>query len=158
MKILIAEDDPNTLAGLAEILEGEGYNTVMASNGRETIQLFEREKPDFVCLDIMMPDVSGYDVCRRIRASKSQVPVIFISGIRTEEYQHRQAFNAGGAVDFLSKPFIPEILLAKVKVFLELYHQRVKVQELVAELNAKRETVTQLRRELEKAKSAVLTV
>jgi len=84
MKVLIAEDDPHTRAGLSEILEAEGYQVLTAPDGKDAMRVFQRESPDFVCLDIMMPGMSGYDVCREIRRTNSNVPVIFISA-KSEE-------------------------------------------------------------------------
>jgi two-component system alkaline phosphatase synthesis response regulator PhoP len=68
MKVLVAEDDTNIRKGLADILRNEGYTPLEAADGEQALRLFESEAPDFVCLDIMMPGRSGYDVCRQIRA------------------------------------------------------------------------------------------
>ncbi|MDP7133371.1 MAG: response regulator, partial [Planctomycetota bacterium] len=84
MTVLIAEDDPNTLAGLCEVLDSEGYRTLSAGDGESALELFHREQPDFVCLDIMMPGRSGYDVCREIRRTNTSIPIIFISA-KSEE-------------------------------------------------------------------------
>jgi DNA-binding response OmpR family regulator len=113
MKVLIAEDDPHTRAGLAEILETEGYRTVAAENGKEALRLFARESPDFVCLDIMMPGVSGYDVCREIRRSNPDVPVIFISA-KSEEIDKVVGLELG-ADDFIVKPFGVKEVIARVR-------------------------------------------
>ena len=67
MKILIAEDDPNILAGLGDLVSGEGYDAVLAMDGEQAMALFGSERPDFVLLDIMMPKMDGYSVCREIR-------------------------------------------------------------------------------------------
>ena len=75
MKVLIAEDDDNIRDGLREILEDEGYQTLTARDGVETLELFQRESPDFICLDIMMPGKDGYEVCRAIRKRSETVPV-----------------------------------------------------------------------------------
>ena len=68
MKVLLAEDDKNIREGLAAILAGEGYEVIPASDGREALARFRLEAPHFLLLDIMMPGVNGYDVCRQIRA------------------------------------------------------------------------------------------
>ena len=73
MKILVAEDDSLTRQGLVDILEDEGYETVAAANGKEALARFVEHAPDVVCLDIMMPDISGYDVCREIRRSHESI-------------------------------------------------------------------------------------
>ncbi len=77
MKVLIAEDDRNIRAGLEEILQDEGYETVVAEDGTQALALFRSESPNFICLDIMMPGVDGYEVCREIRRADPAVPIIF---------------------------------------------------------------------------------
>jgi len=113
VKVLIAEDDPNTRNGLGEILEAEGYETVAAENGNEALRLFAQEAPDFVCLDIMMPGVSGYDVCREIRRSDPAVPVIFISA-KSEEIDKVVGLELG-ADDFIVKPFGVKEVVARIR-------------------------------------------
>ena len=65
LSILVAEDDPNILTGLVDILESEGYKIATASNGEKALRLFEKERFDLILLDIMMPQISGYDVCMK---------------------------------------------------------------------------------------------
>lgn len=113
MKVLIAEDDPNTRSGLQEILEAEGYETITAHDGDEAVTLFERERPDFVCLDIMMPGTSGYDVCRAIRRADAAVPVIFISA-KSEEIDKVVGLELG-ADDFIVKPFGVREVVARIR-------------------------------------------
>ncbi len=84
MKILIAEDDRFIREGLLELLESEGYQTSCASDGEEALRIFNKEKPDFVLLDIMMPKMDGYALCREIRKEDGEVPIIFISA-KSEE-------------------------------------------------------------------------
>ena len=100
MKILIAEDDPNILDGLSEIFEAEGYQTILAADGQQAIEKFKTEQPDFVCLDIMMPGKSGYDVCREIRKNDSHVPVIFLSA-KSEEIDKVLGLELGAADLFM---------------------------------------------------------
>ncbi|MEZ5302154.1 MAG: response regulator transcription factor [Verrucomicrobiales bacterium] len=113
MKILIAEDDANTRRGLAQILDGEGYETVEAADGREAIALFGSEQPDAVCLDIMMPEVSGYDVCKAIRKRDPQVPILFISA-KSEEVDTVLGLELG-ADDFIVKPFGVKAVIARIR-------------------------------------------
>jgi DNA-binding response OmpR family regulator len=113
MKVLVAEDDDHTREGLVEILQGEGYRAVTARDGEEALRLFEAEKPDFVCLDIMMPGVSGFDVCRRIRARDETVPVIFISA-KSEEIDKVLGLELG-ADDFIVKPFGVKEVVARIR-------------------------------------------
>ncbi|MFP4057722.1 MAG: response regulator transcription factor [Candidatus Brocadiia bacterium] len=113
MKVLIAEDDQHTLAGLSEILEGEGYQVVTARDGRQALERFRSEAPDFICLDIMMPDVDGYEVCRRIRRTDPAVPVIFISA-KSEEIDKVLGLELG-ADDFIVKPFGVKEVVARIR-------------------------------------------
>jgi len=113
MKVLIAEDDPHTRAGLEEILEAEGYEVYTAKDGKDALQLFRKESPDFICLDIMMPGTSGYDVCREIRRADSNVPVIFISA-KSEEIDTVIGLELG-ADDFIVKPFGVKEVVARIR-------------------------------------------
>jgi DNA-binding response OmpR family regulator len=113
MKVLVAEDDQNIRKGLVEILEAEGYQTVPACNGRQALDLFAREAPDFVCLDIMMPGSDGYEVCREIRRHDPRVPIIFISA-KSEEIDKVLGLELG-ADDFITKPFGVKEVIARIR-------------------------------------------
>ena len=113
MKVLIAEDDPHTRAGLGEILEAEGYQVLTTQDGKSALELFAKESPDFVCLDIMMPGLSGYDVCREIRRTDPNVPVIFISA-KSEEIDTVVGLELG-ADDFIVKPFGVKEVVARIR-------------------------------------------
>ncbi|MBF0546362.1 MAG: response regulator transcription factor [Candidatus Riflebacteria bacterium] len=113
MKVLIAEDDPITRNGLIEILQSEGYEVMAAANGEETIELFSRVQPDFICLDIMMPGKDGYSVCRQIRSMNSQIPIVFISA-KSEEIDKVVGLELG-ADDFIVKPFGVREVIARIR-------------------------------------------
>ena len=113
MKVLVAEDDEHTRNGLVEILEAEGYEAVAARDGKEAVELFEKERPDFICLDIMMPGTSGYDVCKQIRAVDDSVPLIFISA-KSEEIDKVLGLELG-ADDFIVKPFGVKEVVARIR-------------------------------------------
>ncbi len=119
MKVLIAEDEENILRGLADILEAEGYQTLLAADGREALELFRTERPDFVCLDIMMPKMNGYDVCREIRRSNKEVPVIFISA-KSEEVDKVLGLELG-ADDYILKPFGVKEVVARIRAVTRRY-------------------------------------
>jgi len=113
MKILIAEDDLYTREGLIDILEGEGFHVVAAENGTRAIELFRLEQPDCICLDIMMPEINGYDVCKAIRKEDQQVPVIFLSA-KSEEIDKVLGLELG-ADDYISKPFGVREVIARIQ-------------------------------------------
>jgi two-component system alkaline phosphatase synthesis response regulator PhoP len=113
MKVLVAEDDDRTRAGLVELLEGEGYVPVAARDGREALEIYGREKPDVVLLDIMMPGASGYDVCREIRRENAQVPILFLSA-KSEEFDKVLGLELG-ADDFVVKPFGVKEVVARIR-------------------------------------------
>ncbi len=124
MKVLIAEDDTLIRKGLVEILSEEGYQTVEASNGKAALELFAREHPDFVCLDIMMPDVSGYDVCRKIRASDESIPVIFITA-KSDELDKVLGLELG-ADDYITKPFGVKEVVARIRAITRRCNRKAK--------------------------------
>ncbi|MFH1732566.1 MAG: response regulator transcription factor [Planctomycetota bacterium] len=113
MKVLIAEDDANTREGLAEILDDEGYEVLRAADGKQALTLFKRQQPDFVCLDVMMPEADGYDVCREIRRANPAVPIIFISA-KSEEIDKVIGLELG-ADDFIVKPFGVKEVVARIR-------------------------------------------
>jgi len=94
-------------------LPDEGYTTLQAADGEQALVLFKTSSPEFVCLDIMMPGKSGYDVCREIRASGSQVPIIFISA-KSEEIDKVVGLELG-ADDFIVKPFGVKEVVARIR-------------------------------------------
>ncbi len=116
MKVLIAEDDPITLDTLVACVRAEGFQTFAAANGQQALQLFENHRPDLVCLDIMMPGVDGYEVCRRIRASDAATPILFLSA-KNEEVDIVVGLELG-ADDFIRKPFTRAEVMARIRAAL----------------------------------------
>ncbi len=113
MRVLIAEDDHITRAGLADILRHEGYEVVEAADGEAALQAFGSTPPDLVCLDVMMPRMNGYDLCRAIRQRSSDVPIIFISA-KSEEIDKVVGLELG-ADDFIVKPFGVKEVVAHIR-------------------------------------------
>ncbi len=116
MKILLAEDDPVTRETLVSCLEAEGYAVAAAADGREALALWQSHSPDLACLDIMMPGVDGYEVCRRIRSTDSRIPILFLSA-KNEEIDVVVGLELG-ADDFVRKPFGRHELLARIRAAL----------------------------------------
>lgn len=125
IKILFAEDDALIRDGLETLLSREGYHPVPAVDGQEALRLFEREKPDFVLLDIMMPNLGGYDVCRAIRRQDPLVPILFLSA-RGEEIDRVLGLELG-ADDYLVKPFGSRELVARINAVLRRTRFRAHV-------------------------------
>lgn len=113
MRVLIAEDDPHIREGLVHLLEGEGYVCRAARDGAEALEMYRAETPDFIILDIMMPNVNGYDVCRDIRARDTKTPILFLSA-KSEEVDKVLGLELG-ADDFVGKPFGTRELMARVR-------------------------------------------
>lgn len=113
MKVLVAEDDQFTRDGLAEVLKEEGYEVELAADGDSAIRKFGDFEPDFVCLDIMMPGTSGFEVCKAIRSKDTELPIVFISA-KSEEVDKLVGFELG-ADDFITKPFSIREVVARIR-------------------------------------------
>jgi DNA-binding response OmpR family regulator len=113
--ILIVDDEPSVREVLESILREEGYRTDFAENGHEGYEKARDSIPDLILLDVTMPVMDGFEVCRRIRTESplAQVPIIIITAIDNDEYKSRSIES--GANDFLSKPFDIYELLEKVR-------------------------------------------
>lgn len=112
---MVADDDPMISASLKRVLTYEKFDVYVAGNGSEAIEMLSTCKPDLVILDVMMPGLSGIEVCRAIKRS-SAVPVLFLSA-RDEVSDRVEGLNSGGD-DYLIKPFAYEELLARIRVLL----------------------------------------
>ena len=113
MKVLVCEDDENILRGLVQLFEREGYSVIPARTGAEALRLFERESPQFVCLDIMLPDGSGYDLCKALRERDKETPIMVISARASES--DRVLGLELGADDYVTKPFGTNEVLSRIR-------------------------------------------
>ncbi len=136
-KILLVDDKPQNLYALRQLLQVFDIEPFQCTSGAEALALTLDHEFFAAIVDVQMPEMDGYELVELLRGNEStaNLPVIFVSAIYSDEYHHRRAYDAG-AVDFLSKPFVPEILLSKIKVFLDLYQQHQRLQNLVEQLNA----------------------
>ncbi|MBC8441042.1 MAG: response regulator transcription factor [Deltaproteobacteria bacterium] len=116
IKVLVAEDDMNIRMGLVDTLESEGFRVSQAKDGRQAMQLFENDSFDLVLLDIMMPEKSGYDVCRDIRVINENIPIIMLTA-KGEEIDKVVGLQLG-ADDYMTKPFGIHELLARISAVL----------------------------------------
>jgi signal transduction histidine kinase len=132
--VLIVDDTIDTLRLLSDLLSEQGYDVRAVTNGRQAIQAVERDPPDLILLDIGLPEVDGYEVCRHLRASERShdVPVIFITAL-TDTVDKVQAFEAGG-VDYVTKPFQVEEVLARVKAHVALRRARAELADSLTRL------------------------
>ncbi|WP_445372515.1 EAL domain-containing protein [Methylomonas sp. HW2-6] len=132
-RILVVDDTPASLKLLSELLRAEGYEVRSAIDGELALESAFDNPPDLVMLDIMMPGIDGFEVCRRLKAHPAtrQVPVIFVSTL-SETEEKVQGFHLG-AVDYVSKPYQREELLARVRTHLEIERLRNRLEEAVAE-------------------------
>jgi len=112
LNLLVAEDDAHIRLGLVDALESEQYRVEPAVDGEHALRLWRKGTFDLVILDIMMPQINGYDVCRHIRKSNTQVPILMLSA-KTEEIDKVLGLELG-ADDYISKPFGIRELLARV--------------------------------------------
>ncbi len=119
--ILIVDDTPNNLTVLRKILTGQGYRVRPALSGDVALRTIQADIPDLILLDIIMPGMDGFEICRKLKAEEKtrDVPIIFISALNQIEDKMR-AFSEGG-VDYISKPFHAEEVLARVKTQMTLY-------------------------------------
>jgi pilus assembly protein CpaE len=117
-KILIVDDDVNALKLIGYTMHREGYEIIAAQNGQEALTKAQEEKPQLVILDIMMPGMDGYEVCRRLRAipQTAQVPVIMVTA--KSQVEDKVAGFEAGADDYLTKPVVPSEMVARVKALL----------------------------------------
>lgn len=132
-KILAVDDTPASLKLLSDLLRNEGYDVRSAINGTLALRSAAMSPPELVLLDIRMPEMDGFEVCRRLKAdpNTASVPVIFVSALTdTDEKLH--GFELG-AVDFVTKPFQREELLARVRVHLEVDRLRNHLEDAVQE-------------------------
>lgn len=125
--VLIVDDNTKNLKVLADILRERQYKVAMAKEGRSALDFIARKKPDIVLLDIMMPGMNGYEVCRQMKAESKDIPVIFISAL-SDAADKVKAFEAGG-VDYITKPFRKEEIFARVNIHLKLKHAREELMQ-----------------------------
>jgi DNA-binding response OmpR family regulator len=126
-KILIVEDDKHILTGLVDNLEAEGYKTVVAKDGETGVKLAREKKPDLIILDIMIPKMSGFEVCKKLKAKGVAIPIIILSA-KAQEADKVLGLELG-ADDYVTKPFSPRELMVRVKAVL----RRAKIQRTKAE-------------------------
>jgi len=134
--VLIVDDTIDTLRLLSDLLSAQGYEVRAVTSGQQALQAVARDLPDLILLDISMPELDGYEVCRRLRASERSrnVPVIFITAF-TDTADKVRAFEAGG-VDCVTKPFQIDEVLARVKTHVALRRAQAELADNYTRLRA----------------------
>lgn len=112
-KIIIVEDEPSLVFTLQDTLENEGYNVFIAEEGDQAVTIVKEENPDLMILDLMLPGMSGFDVCRKVRDMNYTFPIIMLTA-RDQEIDKVTGLNIG-ADDYMTKPFGVKELLARIK-------------------------------------------
>jgi DNA-binding response OmpR family regulator len=142
-RILIIEDEAVIRKAIRMACEKEGYEVVEAENGSEGLYLSESSRPDLILLDVMLPDISGFDVCREVRKSGSAVPIIILSA-KTDEIDIVVGLEIG-TDDYITKPFRARELLARIAAHLRRVRQeeygsdgRLDFKDLSINLNERR--------------------
>lgn len=137
--ILIVDDSLSYLSALLDRLERHGFMVVLAQTAAEGLMRAQFAEPDLILLDVVMPGIDGFEACRRLKASKAtkDIPVIFMTGL-TDPKQKVTGFDAGG-VDYITKPFQIEEVLARINTHLALRKANRELQDMIATLDKARE-------------------
>ena len=150
VKILLVDDRPSNLFALRTVLKDVEAELIEASNGNDALLATLNHDFALAILDVQMPEMDGYELAKLIRGRERtrRLPIIFLSAIYSDNYHIFKGYDSG-AVDFLAKPFPPEILTGKVLFFIEIYKQQIKLQEIIRELERTKELVLEQNRMLE---------
>ena len=130
-RLLIVDDDPNNIRLLASIFDDEHHEILFATNGSQAVEIAVKEQPDLILLDVMMPEMDGYEVCRFLKADSltQTIPVIFVTS--HSDVKEEILGLEVGAADYISKPFCPAIVKIRVRNQIELKHAREQLTRLV---------------------------
>ena len=118
--ILIADDEPHILRSLGFVLKRAGYRVLEARSGKEALTVAQEERPDVVFLDIMMPELDGYEVCRQLKSSPQLADVRVIMLTAKGEEEDMRMGMAAGADDYMTKPFSPSRAVDRVRIALSM--------------------------------------
>lgn len=131
IKILIVDDEPDILEFLKYNLDKDGFNTLTASNGYEALEVAQKELPELIILDLMMPEMDGIEVCRLLREKPQfkHTTIIFLTA-RGESYSEIAGLNAG-ADDYITKPIKIQVFLTKIKALLRRSMGKVEVSDII---------------------------
>ncbi len=148
-KILIIDDSPKNIQVVANFLQNEGYDLSFASDGVEALQILAKEKFDLILLDVIMPEIDGFEVCRKLSTDPEykDIPILFLT-VKTDPESIVKGFESGG-VDYITKPFNPYELLARIKTHLRLRSIQNQLKnnndKLIEEMALRHKTERQLK-------------
>ena len=125
-KILIVEDDPHILLGLEEVLKSEGYETASCNRGDAALDAVAKHQPSLIVLDVMLPGMSGYDICKQLRAKKFAAPILMLTA-KGQEIDKVIGLDLG-ADDYVTKPFGVRELLARIQALLRRSGSSASIQ------------------------------
>jgi len=146
--ILLVDDNPTNLQVLFQTLEGVGCKLLIAKNGEMALAIAGKALPDLILLDIMMPDIDGYEVCRQLKTNPatSGIPVIFLSALGDTEDKVKGLQL--GAVDYITKPFQPDEVIARVNTHLTIHRLKREVESQKDQLEHELKVVSEVQRKL----------
>ncbi|CAB1076946.1 chemotaxis protein [Alkalispirochaeta odontotermitis] len=146
--ILLVDDNPTNLQVLFQTLEGVGCKLLIAKNGNGALAIAGKALPDLILLDIMMPDIDGYEVCRRLKTdpATADIPVIFLSALG--ETEDKVKGLQLGAVDYITKPFQLDEVIARVNTHLTIHRLKREVESQKDQLEHELEVVSEVQRKL----------
>ncbi len=152
-RILIVDDVEANRFVLRDIISDMGYQPVLTANGAQALKMIQHIKPQLIILDIAMPEMDGYEVCQKLKADAEtrEIPIIFISAF-DEPADIVRGFSIGGE-DYITKPFIPEVVKARVGMHLKLYETNKEMTELNRQLQS---AISEQLRQLEMERRSVL--
>lgn len=145
--VLIVDDTEQNVRLLTHVVKKEGYKVLAAFSGEDALELVEKKKPDIILLDVMMPNMNGFEVCRKLKGQEryKDIPVIFLSAL-TEPDSKVKGFEAGG-VDYITKPFQREEVLARIDLHVDLQRLRDQLEQKVEDLQERERMLKQLNEE-----------
>jgi two-component system, sensor histidine kinase and response regulator len=155
MKILLVDDTPENLVSLEAALGGLGEELVMAQSGKEALRHLLNDDFAAILLDVRMPEMDGFETAEMIRSRprSRQIPILFLTGYRNEEHLFR-GYDLG-AVDFLFKPIVPEVLRSKVAVFVELSRSNAKLRQQADALRKQAEELQRVEQEVRRLNTSL---
>ena len=156
--IMVIDDNLDNLSLMESILECENYNVISIDNGVDGIDLAKRSRPDCIILDVQMPELDGFEICRRLKSQEgtSHIPILFLTAKHLDEESVVRGLNEGGQ-DYLLKPFNYAELIARVKVLLRIKRTEDDLRSAYVELTKAQQTLLATQK-LETVREVVATL